>query len=90
MTEDDGDGAGVEAGVDVVENCAGEVELVHDGDVQGQDEDNTATTDAEGGEGEGQLKASMAREGGVIVGQHPIEALGTDIVEFYKTGGPNL
>lgn len=75
MTEDDGDGAGVEAGVDVVENCAGErdgeVELVHGGDVRGQDGDDAAAADAEGGEGGGELEASAAREGpgegGVVV-----------------------
>lgn len=75
MAEDDGDGAGVEAGVDVVQDGAGEgdgeVELVHGGDVGGHDGDDVAAADAEGGEGRGQLEASAARlrprEGCVVI-----------------------
>jgi len=75
VAEDDGDGAGVEAGVDVVQDCAGEgdgeVELVHGGDVGGHDGDDAAAADTKGGEGGGQLEASAARlgprEGGVVI-----------------------
>lgn len=75
MAEDDGDGAGVEAGVDVVEDGAGEgdgeVELVHGGDVGGHDGDDVAAADPEGGERGGELEASAARlgpcENGVVV-----------------------
>ncbi|KAF7831189.1 Uncharacterized protein G2W53_013522 [Senna tora] len=75
VAEDDGDGAGVEAGVDVVEDGAGErdgeVELVHGGDVGGDDGDDVAAADPDGGEGGGELEASAMglgpSERGVVV-----------------------
>lgn len=54
MAEDDGDGAGVEAEVDGVEHGSGhgdgEVELVHSRDIGGDDGDDVAAADPEGGE----------------------------------------
>jgi len=75
MAEDDGDGAGVEPEVDVVEDGAGEgdgkLELVHGGDVGSDDGDDAAAADSEGGNGIGELDASAARlgpgEGCVVV-----------------------
>lgn len=53
VEEEDGDGVGVEAGVEGVENSAGhgdgEVELVHGGCVGGYDGDDVASLDAERG-----------------------------------------
>ena len=50
MAEHDGDGAGVEAGVDGVEDGSGhgdgEVELVHGRDIGGDDGDDLASVDA--------------------------------------------
>ena len=63
MAEDDGDGPGVEAGIDVVEDGSGEgngkVCLVHGRDVGCDDGDDVATANAEGCEGGGQLEASV-------------------------------
>jgi len=70
-----GDGAGVEAGVDVVKDGPGhwdsEVELVHGGDVGGHNGHNVAPLDAERSDRRGHLEASTVglrpRVGGVVV-----------------------
>lgn len=61
MLEQIGDGVGVEAEVDRVEDGAGhgdgEMELAHGGDVGRDDGDDVAASDAEGDDGGGQLEA---------------------------------
>lgn len=75
VEEEDGDGPGVEAGVEVVEDEAGhgdgELELEHGGDVGGEDGDDGALPDPERGEGGGNSEAAGVGlgpcEGGAVV-----------------------
>lgn len=62
MTKDNRDGTSVKTSVDVVEDGAGErdgeVEFIHGGDVGGDDGNDVATVDVEGGECGGELETS--------------------------------
>lgn len=73
VAEEDGDGAGVEAGVDVVKDGAGhrhgELELVHGGGVGCHYRNHFTSLDTEGGERRSELKAAA-------VGLRPCEGDG--------------